>query len=54
MCPSVCIFTSGFNTMVLHHIAVMKRVSGCPEIILDARLVMDRKLKFSGLHAYLT
>jgi hypothetical protein len=40
--------------MVLHHIAVVKCVSGCPKIVMDTGLVVDMKLQFPGLHALLT
>jgi hypothetical protein len=40
--------------MVLHHITVMKCVSGCRKIILDTGLDVDVKLQFHGLHTHLT
>jgi hypothetical protein len=54
MCPSTCVFTCGFNTTTLHHVTIVERVSGCPEIVLDAGMVVGVKLKFSELHAHLT
>jgi hypothetical protein len=35
------VFTVDFNTTVLHHIAVVKCVSGCPKIIRDSGLVAE-------------
>jgi hypothetical protein len=54
MCSPLHVFTCGFNTTVLHHITIVKCVSGCPKIILDAGLVADVKLLYSGLQAHLT
>jgi hypothetical protein len=55
MCPSVSALICSLNTTVLHHIAVMKCVSGSPRINLDAGLVGDMKLQFPGLlHVHLT
>jgi hypothetical protein len=43
-----------FNTTVLHHITVVKYISGCPKIILGFELIPDVKLQFPSLHAHLT
>jgi hypothetical protein len=51
MCPSTSAFTCGFNSRTLQHITIAERVSGCPEIVLDAELVAEVKLQFSELHA---
>jgi hypothetical protein len=54
MYPSRRVFTRGFNTTLLRHIAITKCVNGCPKIIPDAGLVADVKLKFRHLYAHLT
>jgi hypothetical protein len=51
---SICVFTCGFITTVLHYITTVKFFSCCQEIILDAELFMDLTLQFPGLHAHLT
>jgi hypothetical protein len=51
---SIRVSTYGFNTKVLHHITVVKCVSWCPKIILDAGLVVNVMLEFPGQHAHLT
>jgi hypothetical protein len=54
ICPSMRVFTCSFNTAVIHHIRIVKYVSGCPKVILDVGLVADVKFHFPGLHAHLT
>jgi hypothetical protein len=54
MCALVWLLPYDFNTVVLHHMAVMKYVSDCPKITLNAALVVDVKLWFPGLCAPLT
>jgi hypothetical protein len=39
--------------MALRHITAVKSFSGCAKIILDAELVADMKLKFTGLRDHL-
>jgi hypothetical protein len=46
--------TCGFITTLIHHLSVVKCVSGCPIIILDSGLVAEVELQFPGLHAHLT
>jgi hypothetical protein len=38
-CPSTCLFTRGFNTMVLHHIPLAKCINRCPKAVVSAGLV---------------
>lgn len=40
--------------VVLHHITVVKFISDCSKIIVDAGLVMEVMLWFLGLHIHLT
>jgi hypothetical protein len=41
MCPLGRVFTCGFNTTLLRHIAVVTCVNGCPKIMPAAGLVAD-------------
>jgi hypothetical protein len=54
MCPSVRVFTCGFSTAVPQHIAVVRCISGCTKVILEAGLASDLRLQFPVLHAHLT
>jgi hypothetical protein len=51
-CVLQCVIACGFNTIVLHHIMVMKCVNSCPKIALNAGLIDDMKLQFPGLHIH--
>jgi hypothetical protein len=53
MCPSIHVYTCGFDMTLLLHVTVVKCVSGWPEIILGVELVTDMKLQHLGLHAHM-
>jgi hypothetical protein len=52
MCPSINVFTRGFNTLVPHHTAGVKCIKGCPKITRDAGLVADVRIQVPRLHAH--